>query len=118
MKWAIAVVFSFLALSLTHFAVGQAHDPFVTDRIEGVKTVKLFPNPASDYLSLKFETPVAKTVKVAVHNIIGNRLDIDTEAVDEYELRLKVKDLPEGVYLLSIKGEANTQGTFKFLKRE
>ncbi len=118
MKWVKAIVFSYLALSLTHFAVGQAHDPFVMDRLEGVKSVKLFPNPASDFLSLKFETPVAKTVKVTVHNIIGNRLEVDSEAIDDYELRLKVKDLPEGVYLLSIKGEDNAQSTFKFLKRE
>lgn len=118
MKWVKAVVFGLLALSLTQFAAGQAHDAFVPDRTDPVKSVKLFPNPASDYLSLKFETPAAKTFKVTLHNIIGNRLDVDMEFLDDYELRVKVKDLPEGVYLLSVKDESNNIRSFKFLKRE
>lgn len=117
MKWVKTIVFSFLALSLTQFAAGQSHDPFIVDRPDPVKSAKLFPNPASDYLSIKFESPVAKMVKVTVHNIIGNLLEVDNEVIDDYELHLKVKELPEGVYFLSIKDDTNTQASFKFLKR-
>ena len=117
MKWVNSFVFSLLAILLTQFAVGQSQDPFVREKTDPAKMVKLYPNPATDYLVVKFETAKAKTVKVALHNIIGNLLDVDTEIVDDYELRLRVKDLPEGVYLLSIKDENSTQGSFKFLKR-
>ncbi len=117
MKWVKTIVFSVFVLVVTQLAWGQNHDPFILERVERIKSVKLFPNPATDYLSIKFETPQAKVVKVTLHNIIGNLLDVDSEIVDDYEILLKVKDLPEGVYLLSIKDEGNAQGSFKFLKR-
>jgi hypothetical protein len=117
MKWVKTFVFSFLAFLVTQFAVGQAHDGFGPDRTADVKLVKLFPNPASEFLNIRFEAPAARTVKVSVHNIIGNRLEVDSEIVDDYLIRMKVKDLPEGVYLLSIKDDSNGQSSFKFLKR-
>jgi len=82
------------------------------------KSIKLFPNPAVEYLSVKLETPHARHLKVALHSIIGNKLEVETEAVDDYEIKIKVKDLPEGYYLLALKDEAtNFKGTYKFLKR-
>jgi hypothetical protein len=117
MKWVRTVFFSVFALALTQLAWGQNHDPFVQDRVDPAKSVKLYPNPSTEYLNIKFEAPQAKTAKVAVHNIIGNLLDVESEIVDEYEIRLKVKDLPAGVYLLSVKDDGNGQASFKFLKR-
>jgi hypothetical protein len=53
-----------------------------------------------------------------VHNIIGNRINIETEVIDEHTLRVKVKDLASGYYLLAIKDpESKFRGTYKFLKR-
>ena len=117
MKGVKTIVFGVLMLFLTQLAWGQAHDVFYGDRREPAKLVKLFPNPASDYLSVKFETPVAKTVRLTLHNIIGNSLEIESEIIDEHEIRLKVKDLPSGVYLLSVKDDADLHSIVKFLKR-
>lgn len=102
---------------LTQFALGQSHDAFaVATVVEPVKSAKLFPNPATDYLSIKFEAPVAKTIKVTLHNIIGNNLEVETEIVDEFEIRLRVKELPTGYYLIALKDEGNSRSSFKFLK--
>lgn len=79
--------------------------------------MKIFPNPATDYLSIKFEAPLAKTIKLTLHNIIGNSLEVESEIVDDHEIRLKVKDLPAGVYLLALKEDGRSQSCFKFLKR-
>ncbi|NOT77270.1 MAG: T9SS type A sorting domain-containing protein [Cyclobacteriaceae bacterium] len=79
--------------------------------------MKIFPNPATDYISVQFETPTAKNMKLTLHNIIGNSLEVETEIVDEFEIRIKVKDLPTGVYLLAVKDNSNSQSSFKFLKR-
>ena len=53
-----------------------------------------------------------------LHNIIGNALEVESEIVDDNEVRLKVKDLPAGYYLLSVKDESSGfKGVYKFLKR-
>ncbi|HRI77957.1 MAG TPA: T9SS type A sorting domain-containing protein [Cyclobacteriaceae bacterium] len=117
MKTVKTIVFSALALMLTQFAVAQSHDAFAAVTVvEPVKSAKLFPNPAADFLSIKFEAPVAKTVKVTLHNIIGNSIDVESEIVDEFEIRLRVKDLPTGYYLIALKDEGNARSSFKFLK--
>lgn len=102
---------------ITQIAWGQGHDAFSPDHTDPVKLVKIFPNPATDFLSVKFETIAARTIKLTLHNIIGNSLEVESEIIDEHEIRLKVKDLPPGVYFLAIKEEGGTQSSFKFLKR-
>ena len=102
---------------VTQIAVAQAHDSFSPDHGDPAKLVKIFPNPAVEYLSVKFETPKAKIIKLTLHNIIGNTMEVETELVDEYEIRLRVKDLPTGVYVLAVKEDGAPQNSFKFLKR-
>ncbi|HYC84198.1 MAG TPA: T9SS type A sorting domain-containing protein, partial [Chryseosolibacter sp.] len=78
----------------------------------------IFPNPAVEYVHVRTVDVPASKIKLAVHNILGNKMEIETEIVDEYELRVRVKDLSSGYYLLAIKDEdAKFRGTFKFLKR-
>lgn len=116
----------FLSLSLVVLAVAaqaQSGEPF--DKVDGQlrpefskTSVQLFPNPAIEYLTVKFEEPVAKKTKLALHNILGSGVEIEQEVIDDFEVRLRVKDLPTGYYLLSLKEENTHQrGTFKFLKR-
>lgn len=83
-----------------------------------LKSVSIFPNPATEYLNIKFENPIAKTTKLTVHNVIGNTVDVESETIDEFEIRLRVKDLPVGYYLLAVRNEAsNSRSTIKFVKR-
>jgi hypothetical protein len=83
-----------------------------------VKSIQLYPNPTTDYLNIKFETPCANKIKLAIHNIIGNTMDVETEVLNENEIQIKVRELPAGYYLLSIRdSETNLKNTFKFLKR-
>jgi hypothetical protein len=108
----------FLALSVSVLAVGQSHEEFVHPHQEIVKNVQIYPNPSVDYLFIKFETPIAKTSKLIVHSILGNEIEVDSEIVDEFEVRVRVKDLNTGYYILAIHDQANNaKGTFKFLKR-
>lgn len=83
-----------------------------------IKLVHIFPNPATEYLQVKLEHVPASRVKVTVHSIIGNEMTVETEVVDEHELRVRVKDLVSGYYLLAVKDDdSKMRGTFKFLKR-
>jgi hypothetical protein len=82
------------------------------------KSVHIFPNPATEFVHVKLDQFPASKIKLTLHNIIGNQIEIETEIVDEHEIRVKVKDLASGYYLLAVKEEeAKYRGTFKFLKR-
>ena len=79
MRFDKILFFSVLILFVTQIAWGQNHDVFSPDRTDPIKSVKIFPNPATEYLSIKFETPLAKTIKPTLHNIIGNSLEVESE---------------------------------------
>lgn len=105
----------FLAASVS---VAQQKDEFVQPDRVSIKSVTLFPNPATDYLAVKFEEPHARTVQVVVHNIVGNVLTIESELIDAHEIRLRVKELPAGYYFLALRDEeTHVKSTYKFLKR-
>src|SRR4051812_41095546 len=83
------------------------------------KSVQVYPNPAiADYLTLKFDAPIAKTVKLQFHSIIGTTLDLEHEAIDEYEVKVKVKDLSIGYYIIGIQDtQSGSRAIHKFLKK-
>lgn len=105
-----------LALSVSAFS--QSADGGFTETSLTVKSVQMYPNPATDYLTIKLQSPHASSVKLALHSVIGNILNVEKEQVDDYEVRIRVKDLPAGYYFLSIKEEESAlKATYKFLKR-
>lgn len=109
----------FLALSISVLAVAQSHEEMThSTQQEIIRNVQVYPNPSTDYLFVKFETPITKSVRLVVHSIIGNEIEVEHDAVDENEVRVKVKDLNTGFYILSVQDQANNaKATFKFLKR-
>lgn len=115
------IILSFTCVLLTAaIAMGQVKDePFFSHRNpDPIKSVSIFPNPAVEFVNVKFEAPVAKQVKLTVHNVIGNTMDLENEVLDEHEIRIRVKDLATGYYLISVKDDRmNLSSTYKFLKR-
>lgn len=104
-------------LFLATTAKGQSAESLSATSDDVLKMAHVYPNPAVEYLHLKFEQPVAKEVVLELHSIIGNILEIETEVVDDYEVRVRVKDLPSGYYLMDVKKPGMTHHAFKFLKR-
>jgi hypothetical protein len=107
------------ALTSAMMAVGQVRDEaFFHNPPDPIKSVEIFPNPATEFISVKFEAPIAKKVRLSVHNVIGNTMELENEVVDEHEIKIRVKDLSTGYYLISVKDERlNVSATYKFLKR-
>jgi len=102
---------------LATLANGQSAESLSASGNEVLKSAHVYPNPAVDYLHLKFDQPIAKEVILELHSIIGNILEIETEVVDDYEVRVRVKDMPSGYYLMDVKKPGMTHHAFKFLKR-
>lgn len=120
MSWSKTIVVMFLAVLVAQFAVAQSQEAafFPPEKTDPFRLVQLYPNPAVEYLVVHFAEPYAQTVKLTIHSIIGNTVEVEREMVDEHEIRLRVKDLPSGYYFLAIKDDgANQRGSFKFLKR-
>lgn len=112
-------IFLVAFLTVAHFSYGQFREEgFGPNSPDLIKQVQVYPNPAIEFLSLKFETPQARKVRLTVYNILGNTLEVETEIVDEHEIKLKVKELATGYYFVSVRDEqTGLRGTYKFLKR-
>ena len=110
-----------IALPAFQLAMAQSQpeiQPTAAQEVNLTKSVHLFPNPATEFVDVKLDQFPAEKVHLTVHNIIGNELQVETEILDEHLIRVKVKDLASGYYLLAIKDEeSNFRGTYKFLKR-
>jgi Secretion system C-terminal sorting domain len=113
------ILICFLTLGVSAFA--QAPSGFEMEQPERNdigKSVHIFPNPTTEYVNIRLEHLDIDNVKVTMHNIIGNEINIETEKVDEHELRIRVKDFDAGYYLLALKDDRSRfKGTYKFLKR-
>jgi hypothetical protein len=91
---------------------------FFTSSVDPVKSVVLFPNPATEAISVIFEKPEARQSSLILYTIIGNEITVEPEMVDDYELRVRVRDLPSGYYLLAVRNDkSGLKVTRKFLKR-
>lgn len=114
------LIIAVLSLALSHLGFGQDRESMAlyAENINPEKYVQMYPNPATDFIAVKLLEPHAKSVQLALHSVIGNVLNVDREQVDDFEVRLRVRDLPSGYYFLSIKDEeSGLRTTYKFLKR-
>ena len=85
------------------------------------KTIRIYPNPtnqASEFVNVKVSPLKSDMVKLSLHNIIGNEIRTETEIVDEHELRMRIKELSAGYYIITVKDEvSNFRVAYKLLIR-
>lgn len=100
-----------------------SEEPAISQERSLIQSVHLYPNPATEFLHIKVEAFPIENVKLTLHSIIGNEMLIDSEIVDDNEgdgklIRVRVKELASGYYLLAVKDDQSKfRGTYKFLKR-
>jgi Secretion system C-terminal sorting domain len=114
----LLVLFAAMSVAAQGFNGSKEDFSFQQFRTDPIRQVQIYPNPATEFINIKFEAPIANKVRVSVHNVIGNVMEVESESIDEHEIRVKVKDLSTGYYLLSVKDDrASLNSTYKFLKR-
>lgn len=114
------LTFIILLIALAGTAFGQipAIDPGQSEYSDPSKVIHIFPNPATDFVHVRLENVNLDNVEVSMHNIIGNEINIETEKINEHEIRIRVKDFDAGYYLLALKDDQSKfRGTYKFVKR-
>ncbi len=110
----------FLLLFLSGAAFGQTQEviSYTPEKMDLSKSITVYPNPATDYINIKLSTLEASTAKITLYTILGSELQLEKETVNEHEVRLKVKDLATGYYLIAVRDEQlQFKATYKFLKR-
>jgi hypothetical protein len=96
----------------------QNNPPVQSEHNDIAKSVRIFPNPAVEFVHVRIDQFKAADIRLSLHNIIGNEVNTETEIVDEHEIRVRVKDLASGYYLLAMKDkDSKFTSTFKFVKK-
>ncbi len=110
----VKVLLLTLALATLGFAtLAQTGGPYdkvdMQSRTEFSKSsVHLFPNPVTEYLTIKFEDPVAKKIGLSLHNILGSNVEAEREVAKN---QAKEEGKPEAAWPKIVEGRLN--GWFK-----
>jgi hypothetical protein len=91
--------------------------PYGTERTDAYLDIKVFPNPAPEYVNVQLGSLYAKDVRLSILNVIGSELNPEVETINEHEMRIRVKEMAPGYYFLTVKDEnSKFKGIYKFLK--
>lgn len=112
------ILILFLGLAGTSYAQTPEADFSLPERAETSRSVRIYPNPAADeYIHVRIDQVDVSGVKVSLHNLIGNEMRVEKDLLDENTVRIKVKDLAAGYYLIGVNDEKQkVKGVYKFLK--
>ena len=94
-------------ISFTTVTASSVNATLSVEPIEINDFVKVYPNPATDYLIIKSNL----NYKSTLYNVAGQLV------LESSSKLLNVIDLPTGVYLLQLKSENNSISTFKIIKK-
>lgn len=91
---------------------------FEDKMLEPRSDVKLFPNPAVDYLIVEIKDSAMVAVDFELNNIIGNTFSLRSEKMEGNRYKFYVKDLMPGYYFLTVK-DANSgyKRAYRFVKK-
>ncbi len=86
--------------------------------ISTIHTAFIYPNPANNFVNIKSGEEYVVIKEVEVLNILSQQ--IKKEIVNKNEYQMNINDLPEGIYLVNVKLQANSNQytiTKKLIKR-
>ena len=75
--------------------------------------ITLFPNPANDFINITLKE---KVMVLSLMNSLGEKLNVEKNKLANNCIRVKVSDLPKGLYTVLIQTENRKIITTKFLK--
>lgn len=91
---------------------------FEDKMLEPRSDVKLFPNPAVDYLTVEIKDQGMTEVEFELNNIIGNTFSLRSEKVSGNRYKFYVKDLQPGYYFLTVKdASSGYKRAYRFVKK-
>lgn len=79
------------------------------------KAITLYPNPVSDYLTVKFRHSNLQNGQLDVYDAMGRRIDRLHTTLTAGTINLDVSELTPGVYFIKITGQGDVQLTERFV---
>ena len=76
----------------------------------------MFPNPASEQITIEINLGDVKTTEIRIYNMIGKLVFVENVDFVLGKVELNISDLPSGVYMIAVEGEGNTSISEKFVK--
>ncbi|HOI33315.1 MAG TPA: T9SS type A sorting domain-containing protein, partial [Bacteroidales bacterium] len=79
-----------------------ANETSVDEQLQ--QAFKLYPNPASDYIQLKIESPNFQQASLEIYNIIGSRIFVQeiTFGSDSQMITIPLEDFKSGLYFVKL----------------
>lgn len=94
---------------------------FINENVENVININVFPNPAFDFTTIKFGISQDTKISVQLTNMNGQMIkSIATNKyypIGNFEIPLDLKELSQGVYLVSISEDNGTKKVYKIVKQ-
>ena len=86
------------ALVLTHGFQQKLLVTAIEETLSDLAKIKVFPNPASDALSIQFDSPVDDEIIVDILDTQGRLLKTEKIEPASTEKQINLQDLPGGIY--------------------
>lgn len=96
----------------------EVYDNYITSPLVGISTIertfgKIHPNPTKDRIIVTLNNDVKEELELSITNTIGQ--EIYKQQLQTLENEINVSDLPSGLYIIQLKGNAYSQA-IKFQK--
>jgi hypothetical protein len=107
--------------SVQHGYLASVTAPFTITSVAPIphwdEVFQLYPNPVSDWLTLKRSTVSGTSLKVQLMDALGRSIRVEVMPKGQEELLLPVGDLPSGLHLLTVSHPSGVHlYTFQFVK--
>lgn len=113
------LVFSFMLMMLFAFQSQAQQGKELSAKNNGAQVkVEVFPNPATNYLTVDLSKLSLDDPKIEIRNIIGSKMRFRSEDLGGKKQRLDVQDYPPGYYLVLVRDDKTKfQQTVRFSKK-
>lgn len=114
---------TFLAIATrfeNNFTNGDVYGKFISlttgvSDIQFQNKILLYPNPASEIISLEIDSSINADLKLYIYNVIGNL--VKSEILKQNNQQINIGDLSNGVYMVVIKSKSMIENQRLIIQR-
>jgi len=109
-----------MLVGATQYQVAATITDFSTNHTktinQDIEFVELYPNPATDYVFIKFKNEIPADLTIELRSLIGNKIKIKVNTENANTKKIDISQIPAGHYFLLITNKG-TKTIKKFIKR-
>lgn len=106
-----------LGMALCFQSMAQERQELAAENEIKIK-VEVFPNPATNFLTVDLSKLSLEEPKIEIRNIIGSKMVAHTEDLGQKQYRVDIQDYPRGYYLVLVRDDKSKfQQTVRFSKK-